>query len=472
MVGDLLELTTQRWAHGGHCVARHDDLVVFVRHALPGERVRARVTEVRRTLARADAVEVLTGSPDRVSPPCRYAGPGGCGGCDFQHVSLPAQRAAKAAIVIEQLTRLAGLPADHRLGDQPLEALEVTAVPAGEQAAAGDGTVDGLGWRTRVQFAVDGQGRAGLRRHRSHDIVPIEECLLADPGVAGLGLLAGRWPAMATIEGIASSAGDRLVVLTQSPAQSPTQRRGRAGAARRPQKQMSDNDIRSQLPDGVGFRVESAAPASRGGGRPGAGAKEPTGAGRGWVREIVRTDDEQVSARVSGSGFWQVHPGAPAALVSAVLGQLQPATGERVLDLYGGVGLFSIALAPFVGVDGSVTLIEGDARAVRDARRNLHVHPQVRCLAGRVERELPALGPVDLVVLDPPRAGAGRQVIEQLITARPRRISYVACDPASLARDTALLRERGYELDQLVAFDLFPMTQHVECVARFSRVTP
>ncbi|MBV9097710.1 MAG: class I SAM-dependent RNA methyltransferase, partial [Frankiaceae bacterium] len=142
----------ERVAHGGVCVAHAPDgRVVFVRHALPGEQVRIEVTEERSSYLRADAVEVLRASPSRVVPPCPYAGPGRCGGCDWQHVALPRQRQLKAELVTEQLRRLAGLDRE----------VVVEQVP---------GDTDGLRWRTRVQFAVDRQGRAGLHRHRSHDL--------------------------------------------------------------------------------------------------------------------------------------------------------------------------------------------------------------------------------------------------------------------------------------------------------------
>lgn len=438
-VGDLIELEIGPFAHGGHCVARHDGRVVFVRHTLPGERVRARIRQVRSRLARADAIEVLAASPDRVEPPCRFSGPGGCGGCDFQHVALPAQRAAKAAVIVEALTRLGGLTPDHRLGDSRLADLRVL------ELAGPGGAPDGLGWRTRVQFAVDETGAAGLRRHASREIVPVEQCLLAHPGVAALQLTRQRWPGLQRVEGIASSAGDRLVVLT--PGESATPRR-------------LPRELRHRLPADVAVRMEGV----------------PGGIGRGWVAEDLPGGGR---ARVTGSGFWQVHPGAADALVTAVLEQLDPKPGEHALDLYGGVGLFSLALIQRLGPEdapagaaGTVRLVEGDRRAVSDARRNVHRHPRVRCLHGRVDAVLAdrdALGPdpVNLVVLDPPRAGAGRTVVRQVAALAPRAISYVACDPAALARDTAIFTGLGWRLDRLAAYDLFPHTHHVECVARF-----
>jgi tRNA/tmRNA/rRNA uracil-C5-methylase (TrmA/RlmC/RlmD family) len=159
----IIELDVGPVAHGGHCVARVDGRVVFVRHALPGERVRAVVTEDRHgSFCRADALTVLRVSPDRVEPPCVWARPGGCGGCDFQHVSLAAQRELKAQVLAEQLHRMAGVDL----------AVEVEELPGGA-----------LGWRHRVRLAAGPDGTAGLRAHRAHDVIPIADCLLAAPGM-------------------------------------------------------------------------------------------------------------------------------------------------------------------------------------------------------------------------------------------------------------------------------------------------
>jgi tRNA/tmRNA/rRNA uracil-C5-methylase (TrmA/RlmC/RlmD family) len=169
--------------------------------------------------------------------------------------------------------------------------------------------------------------------------------------------------------------------------------------------------------------------------------------------------------QVTGSGFWQVHPGAADTLVSAVLDGLQPRPGERVLDLYAGVGLFSGPLAGLVGPAGHVLAVEGDRAAAADAEANLADLPQVSVRCGRVDRVLHRVDAADLVVLDPPRTGAKRDVVGAVAGLRPRAVAYVACDPAALARDVAYFGEHGYRLRSLRAFDLFPMTHHVECVA-------
>ncbi len=199
--------------------------------------------------------------------------------------------------------------------------------------------------------------------------------------------------------------------------------------------------------------------------------------GRTWVEHRVEVplpggEVVQRRFRVTGGGFWQGHPAAAQTLLDAVLAAVGPRPGERVVDLYSGAGLFAAGLALAVGEQGAVLGLEGDARACADARRNLHDLTWVQLEQGRVERRLSALtskspwsGSADVVVLDPPRAGAGRAVMEAIVALHPRAVAYVACDPASLARDLALAGARGYHLTALRAFDLFPMTHHVESLA-------
>jgi tRNA/tmRNA/rRNA uracil-C5-methylase (TrmA/RlmC/RlmD family) len=185
--------------------------------------------------------------------------------------------------------------------------------------------------------------------------------------------------------------------------------------------------------------------------------------------ETVTAASGTRSFRVHADGFWQAHLEAPDLLVEIVLGLLAPRRGETVLDLYAGVGLFSAFLADAVGPAGRVVAVEGSRSACSDARANLP--PWVAVEHGRVDRVLAAAygGPVDLVVLDPPREGARRQVVRRIVDRAPRAVAYVACDPAALARDVATFAELGYRLSALRALDLFPMTSHVEVVAHLVR---
>ncbi|HCK78876.1 MAG TPA: tRNA/tmRNA/rRNA uracil-C5-methylase [Actinobacteria bacterium] len=403
LVGELVQVEVGAVAHGGFCIARHDGRAVFVRHSLPGEEVIARITEGHQNsrFLRADAVEVVRASPDRVEAVCAAAGPGGCGGCDWQHASLPAQRTLKAAVIREQLQRLAGV-------DWPVVVEEIADPP------------QGLNWRTRVRFAVDEQGRLGLRRHRSHEVIALQECPIAHPDIAHSGVLTMQWPD-----------AESVVAATSSTS---------AGES-------SNVSVIAEYPGGEQHLVM------------GTGECTHHALGRVW--------------HTAADGFWQVHPGAAEALAAAVVEAADVQVGDVVWDLYAGAGLFAGALA---GLATSVLAVESDAGACADARGNLTDLGNVRVEHARVDRwvrsaiaeESTAQRP-DIVVVDPPRKGAGKSVVQSLMKAGPRRVIYVACDPATLARDIALFAEGGYALSRLRAFDLFPMTHHVECVAVLAR---
>lgn len=409
-LGRRLPLQVGPIAHGGHCVARHQGRVLFVRHALPGESVLAEVTEDRGgSFCRADAIEILLAAPDRVPPPCEYAHPGGCGGCDFQHVSLAGQRQLKAAVVAEQLARLAGLER------------AVTVLPLDET---------GLGWRRRIRFAVGPDGELGLREHRSHRVLPVRHCPIGAPGVGDAQALAERWPGLVELE-VAADDRAEVAVTGYRPAR-PVARTGRSSRHRTDRPPL----LASQLagPDELVYRV----------------------AGRTF--------------RVRPAGFWQTHPRAAAVFTETVLAAAGLSAGERALDLYAGSGLFTAALAGAVGATGQVLGLEGNNEAVQAAAGNLADLPWASV------RRQPVTGPAvsraaaeqdgpAVVVLDPPRSGAGTEVLHAVLAGRPRAVVYVACDPAALARDVRCAIEQGWRLAELSAFDAFPMTHHVECIA-------
>jgi tRNA/tmRNA/rRNA uracil-C5-methylase (TrmA/RlmC/RlmD family) len=503
--GQVVELTMRDVAHGGWCVARPEDgPVVFVRHALPGETVLARITEVTSHLARADAVDIVTPSPDRIEPPCPHAHPGGCGGCDWQHATLPAQRSLKAAVVRQQLKRLAGV--DYEVAVEPLPGDE----EPGDERQIGDeqkpgggepgpvpvtGTGAGLGWRTRVQFAVRADGVAGLRAHRSHDVIDVGRCLIAHPGLTDLGIPGRRWPSTVSVEGlVAAGSGERAVVITPGRVRS----KGRRPQAPRPREGVASPDPRPPDPRPPAPRPLDARPsaprpldarpldAARPPDLPGADSvlRRVGPSGRGLTPLRGHSYLSQRAAgrdwRVSVSAFWQVHPAAADVLTDAVLAALAPEPGDVALDLYCGAGLFAGSLARAVGPGGTVIGVESDSAAVRDARHNLREWPWARVHKGDVTAVLSrgdqpgaqpgVLPPARLVVADPPRAGLAREVIDYLGQAQngAARFAYVSCDPATLARDIGLLTARGWTLDGLRAFDAFPMTHHVECVATLS----
>jgi tRNA/tmRNA/rRNA uracil-C5-methylase (TrmA/RlmC/RlmD family) len=490
----LLDLVVGEVAHGGWCVAREpgDTLesggrVVFVRHALPGERVLAQVTDATARFARADAVRILEASPDRVEPRCPHARPGGCGGCDWQHASLDAQRRLKAAVISQQLRRIAGIERE----------VTVEALP-GDDA--------GLHWRTRVRFAMRPDGIAGLRQHRSHEVVDVGDCPIAHPLVSAAGATGQRWEGARSVEVVTSpGSGERALIISPAAGRRPANRQARrpagspahppatrpptppnepgadsvpsgrarsgfghvgssAGAGREtgpgPAGESGQPGVKRYAPSWVRREADSVLTAGGGGLTPlrGHGSLRQTAAGRTW--------------RVSAGAFWQVHPGAADALTAAVLGALQPEPGDVALDLYCGAGLFAGVLAAAVGPAGAVAAVESDPAAVRDAKHNLRGTPWARVYRGDAAEVLARGGwpEAGLAVLDPPRTGAARPVIERLLApsageSRLRRVAYVSCDPATLARDLAVFAGSGWRLAALRAFDAFPMTHHVECVA-------
>lgn len=392
-VGRTLELEVGAVAHGGHCVSRSENRVVFVRHALPGERVTATVTEDKGgSFCRADAVAVLEAAPQRVEPSCAVAGPGQCGGCDWQHAAPEFQRELKARVVSEQLSRLAGID----------RSVEVEALPDGV-----------LGWRSRVRLVAGRDGRAGLRAHRSHRVIPVDQCPISVPGAADE-VLARKWRPGSELE-ITKDGTGRVHVRELTQVRGKTQTRQLMGS----------------------IAVEQAA-------------------GRQW--------------RLDAHGFWQGHPAAADALATIVAEWGQAPHGGVAWDLYAGVGLFASVLAAQVGDAGSVLAVESNRRAVADGQANLADLPQVRWRQGRVEKVLSDVADKpQTVVLDPPRKGAGRAVVDSIAAVSPARVVYVACDPGALARDIATFAGHGYTLADLRAIDAFPMTHHVECVALLTR---
>ena len=405
---EMLELVVGDIAGGGGCVGHAPDgRVVFVRHSLPGERVVARVTSTTSSFIRADAVEILDPSPNRVPPPCPYAGPGRCGGCDFQHVALATQRELKAMRVADQLQRVAGIARDVHV-----------------EAVKGDR--NGLAWRTRVRLAVDQSGHVGFRRHRSHEFEYVDHCPIACDEVMQTGTFAAAWPAVEELEVVvAPDTGESLVSVD---------------AARNSKPQLPEITARMVL-----------------NGR----AQQRSGA--------VHTNVSGMSFRVSAGVFWQVHIGAAEALTDAVRSMLGAEHDDSVVDLYAGAGLFSVALARDVGPGGSVLAVERDRRACADAEYNGKSLPQLRVKRASITTSLVerGIGRPDLAVLDPAREGAGTAVMAALHghASTLRRLVYVSCEPSSFSRDIRVLLEQHWTFTSLRALDIFPMTEHVELVA-------
>ncbi|MCR2813626.1 class I SAM-dependent RNA methyltransferase [Microbacterium sp. zg.Y1084] len=432
----LIDLDITDVAHGGVFVGRHEGRVVFVPDTLPGERVRVRLTDVgKASYWRGEVLEVLEASPHRRPHVWRQADvdvdpserPGGA---DFGHIELAHQRELKQRVLTDALQRMGGL------------SLPVTV------AAVDDG--DGTGWRTRVSLHVDADGRVGPYAARTHHVVSVDDHPLAAPALAE-----------AALRLTASEPGRIDLVLP------------------------ADGVVRV-LP-----RPERSRPA--GPRRPGRGARRPAprpaAARRDPAREVVLERAGGRDFRVDAGGFWQVHREAADALGGLVGTHLRAAAPDGLdadalhLDLYGGVGLFAAVIGDLGGPATRMISVEADERATEHAGENLSSWVGARAETGRVDRWLQRwssdASPRDrerlargVVVLDPPRSGAGREVVTALASLEPETVVYVACDPVALARDIATFRDAGYEASRIDALDIFPHSHHVEAVATLNRTRP
>ncbi|BBY66343.1 hypothetical protein MHEL_45860 [Mycolicibacterium helvum] len=392
--GDAVELvlTTGSAANGGSCVARHEGRVVFVRYALPGEVVRARVTGDRGSYWHAEAIEILEPSPDRVESQCAIAGVGKAGCCDLAFASPEAARVLKGQVVANQLARLGDFTWDG------------VAEPLGDGAARG--------WRTRVRLAVDAGGHAGFHRYHSAELVTDLRCGQLLDGLVD-GLEGSRWKPGDQVHVVADDDGTRHVVCNNR-----QQRRG--------------------------HRAEGEFDAVQRVGQ------------RAW--------------RVPVTGFWQSHRDAATTYSALVAGWAQDIAGRTAWDLYGGAGLFAAVLAEAVGNDGRVLTVDTSRAASAAARAALADLPGVEVLTDSVRRALTAQqAGADIAVLDPPRSGAGREIIDLLADAGVPRVIHIGCEAAAFARDIGLYRGHGYTVEQIRVFDSFPLTHHVECVALLVR---
>ncbi|MEX0591951.1 MAG: class I SAM-dependent RNA methyltransferase [Nitriliruptoraceae bacterium] len=419
---ELQEVVVDGFTHGGEGVARIEGKAVFVAGTLPGERVMVRVIDDRKRWARAELVDVITPSEDRVEPPCPYVG--SCGGCDLQHASPRAQRALKTRVVIEQLERLGGI---QRPPVEPCRAVGPD-----------------LGYRNHAQFHAADDGRLGFRRAGSHDVVPIDRCLVLADEVQHLRTEVGDSTGASAVAMRAHSApdGDHAHDTDQTSA-AVVVTPGAGGL---------------DLPEGK-FDILLA--------QPGGNTVPLRGSG------TLSISVAGLNLSYPADGFFQVNVSGAEALVAAVLEAVGDISGALVWDLYAGVGLLSIPLAQ---AGGEVVAVESHESAARHADLNVDRHGvDIEVLALPTEKvtsgSLGSEGPddPDVVVLDPPRAGAGPQVVNDLVRLSPATIVYVACDVAALARDARVLIEGGYRLISAVPLDLFPMTHHVEVVATFSR---
>ncbi len=392
--GGELTVVTGAPANGGSCVAHHEGRVVFVRYALPGERVRVRVTADRGSYWHAEVIEVIEPSPDRIASLCPIAGVDGAGCCDLAFALPEAARVLKAQVVANQLQRLGG----HRW--------------EGEAESLSDSGP--TGWRTRVRLEVGADGRPGFHRYHSDELVTDLGCAQLPAGMLD-GLAVADWPPTAQLHVAVDDDGRRRVVRTL--------RQGKR--------------TETKVVEG-GYE-----------------AVQRVGA-RTW--------------RVPVTAFWQAHRDAAGVYSGLVADWAQPGSGMTVWDLYGGAGVFAAALGDAVGASGRVLTVDTSRAATRAARAALADLPQVDVVTDSVRRALAVqrVG-ADVAVLDPPRAGAGRDVIDLLAAAGVPRVVHIGCEAASFARDIGLYVGNGYVVEKIKVFDAFPLTHHTECVALLTR---
>ena len=529
-VGQTLTVTCEAPAHGGAFVARTEQGVIFVRHGIVGEQAEVRITAIgpKRRFYFADVISVPVPSLARRPHPWIQADalateeertaatgvPELLGGMEYGHINLDEQRRYKTDIVRTQINRLGGLPLESPL----LTNLMVEELPLRDNN-------EGLSWRTRVRYNVtkvrtqpgnqknsdqknsnepgnqknsDGKKspavtwRVGMHPYRASQPVPVVDFPLAAPELRNLELEKLNLRGVREVEATVSSRGRVLLQFIVDP---------------RFSIEEVAKDIEQQAADAWGLLAKRKislffTPQSTSNGkpkrrRPGSShspyrrvpeGDQLLGAGLRSVTEEVTFGSRRFSYQVSAGGFWQIHRAAPSTMVGTMLTMLRPQEGECTLDLYAGAGLFTAALADAVGSTGTVVSIEGSPVTHKDARSNFapdgcsrtenSANTRIEVIRGDVARhlvdlktalefgEIPA---IDAVVLDPSREGANRTTLERLDALDPKRILYVACDPASLGRDTGILRELGWDMVQLRAFDMYPNTHHVESVALFER---
>ncbi|MBC7227061.1 MAG: class I SAM-dependent RNA methyltransferase [Thermoflexales bacterium] len=394
-------------AHGGAALGRHEGKVVFVPYALPGETVRAEVVEDRPRYARARLVDILEPSPERVGPPCPYFGPEGCGGCHLQHAAYPLQLRLKAQVVVEQLARIGGL------ADPPVR----PTLP------------DPTGWayRNQARFHPAPSGGLGFCLEDRRDVVPIDECPILHPYLSelydALDLDLPDLTALTLRAGVAT--GDRMLILETAEDEAP--------------------ELEIDLPLSCVLLTSDGVPVPL--------------IGQAYITERVAG----YAYRVSAPSFFQANTAQAERLVSLVLDYLALEGREVVLDGYCGVGLFTLPLAERAGL---VVAVEANPAAVRDLLENTADLENVEVVEGPVEAVLADRAEaLDAAVVDPPRTGLSPEALEGLLAARPARLVYVSCDPATLARDARRLTAAGYRLEVVQPVDMFPQTYHIETVS-------
>ena len=386
-IGEILTLDIGNIANGGHFVARHDNQIIFVRHAISGETAKVKVTAINSRFAFGDAVEILKPSKDRVPPPCQYSHPEGCGGCDFQHINYDVQSDLKKEVLKDQFKRITKIDISPEI---------ITVNPS-----------DGLHWRSRLNLAISENKKVGLRAHKSNSIIEINECLIALKEINKSDIFSANWDSEENLK--ISCSNTNQINISQ-------------------------------------FNKSIIGPEK--------------------LTENVDNNEYTISPK----SFWQSHINAPGLLLQQVMKEANIQQDEIVCDLYGGVGLFTLPISKLIGKNGQVHLIEMNDTCIEDANNMFEHIDNVFIHHGTVEQKLGSVKKIDTIILDPPRNGVSKQVMNQMIEKKPHTIIYVSCNPSTLARDSKVLLDNKYSINNIVGLDLFPMTHHIESVAAFRKI--
>ena len=415
MTSDLLTVKLEKLAYGGDALGRLSDpltelqgRVVFVRFGLPGETVRARLIEEKTGHIRAELVDVLDPSPERITPKCIHYGI--CGGCQYQHLSYPAQLLAKTEILRDQLVRIG------KIENPPVRPV----VPSSRE----------WNYRNHVQFHLTHSGKLGYVDVKGRNIVPISECHLPEKPLNDL------WPRLefdpdSGLERVSLrlGIGDEILLVLESDSPEIPELELEADLS---VVHMTEEDVVVMAGDKVMLIQVN--------GRP---------------------------FRVSAASFFQVNTAMAGKMVEYLLANLPVTPETTLLDIYCGVGLFSAFFASRVG---RLIGIESSASACDDFGVNLDEFDHVELYEAPAEDVLPGLDVMaDAVIVDPPRAGLDRRVLDAVVAQGPPRLAYVSCDPSTLARDAARLIAGGYRLVEVTPFDLFPQTYHIESISLFEK---
>lgn len=425
----VVELNTLSLINGGHCIAHHNGKTIFVRHALPKEKLLAKITETNNKFWRADTIKILEPSPHRIPHIWEEADsllheniPGGA---EFGHITFTTQQQIKTQIVTELFTKIANikLPKNFQV-----------------QTVAKDTKTLGLHWRTRMKYAINKSGQLGMFAHRDTKIVPIKTMPLASKQICALDLAKYNWQGFSQIQIFFPHKNENPLLLVTAA-----------------EKKISTNKIKQllpKLPNNISIASYTKNFSNK-------TTLTPI-TGKTWVYEQTLNQ----KWRITGNGFWQIHYAAAETLTKAATELAQLETGTKIWDLFAGVGLFGGHFAKIVGEKGKILSVESSKNSSKDAKHNLKKIPQIQVVNGKVNEILAkTYFTAETIFLDPPRCGIGEKTVKQITLKCPKKIIYLSCDPATLARDINYFQQYGWNLTNILAYDIYPHTHHVECIA-------